>query len=132
MFHVFGASLMLGGNALGFLIIRKNVIDLKNLIITKHIGILSAIGGGLVLVSGIWLFNINRDSYNQKIVFAKIALYIFGGILAKVIIEKKVKNAIKNNNEAFLKSQEFKTLDSLGFVVLITAFLLGVYLTAGN
>lgn len=129
--HVIGAGLMLGVVFFAFLIALKKTLDPSKLSVLKNIYVFGTVAAIWQAVTGVILYFQEDGAFrDSKIFWLKIGLFIFDGIIAMLVIDRKIKMVeSESKGEVDLKNTYLWNLLSL--LIIISIITLGVFLTEG-
>ena len=127
--HIIGAGLMLGVVFFAFIIALKKTLDPSKLSILKNIYIFGTVGAIWQTITGIILYFQEAGEFRESIIFwTKIGLFLLDGILALLVIDRKIKSIEKKSKgEANLGNIYLFALLSL--MIIVSIIILGVFLT---
>lgn len=126
--HILAAGVLIGIVVFSLMLTIKNPINREHLIIVQTIRKLGPAAAIVLIFTGVSLISQNPSVLKEKIFFAKIILFIFEGIIAEMIINRKIKNALALESEQPIPTNPMFIwiLSSVIIVIAITA--LGVML----
>ena len=91
--HIIGAGLMLGVIFCAFIIAFKKTLDASKLSILKNIFVFGTVGAIWQTITGVILYLQEDGEFkDSKIFWAKIGLFVLDGIVAVLIIDRRIKN----------------------------------------
>ena len=130
--HVVGAGLMLGVVFFALVIVFPKVIDASRAALLKTVLKFGTVGAVWQTITGLILYFGEADEFkNSRIFWLKMVLFVADGILALLIIDRKIKAAEMQNQSAQDKINLGKlplwSLASL--MIILTVIILGVFLT---
>ncbi len=130
--HVVGAGLMLGVVFFALVIVFPKVIDASRAALLKTVLKFGTVGAVWQTITGLILYFGEADEFkNSRIFWLKMVLFVADGILALLIIDRKIKAAEAQNQSAQDKINLGKlplwSLASL--MIILTVIILGVFLT---
>lgn len=126
--HIFAAGILIGIVVFSLILTIKNPVNRERLAIVQTIRKLGPVAAIILVFTGVSLISQNPSILKEKIFFAKIILFIAEGIIAEMIINRKIKNALALESEqpAPTNPMFIWTLSSVVIVIAIVA--LGVML----
>ena len=129
--HVIGAGLMLGVVFFAFIIVCKKVLDPSKLLILKNIFIFGTVGAIWQTITGIILyFQEGGEFKDSKIFWVKIGLFVLDGIVALLIIDRRIK-IIESESKSEANLGKTYLWSLLSLLIIISIIILGVFLTEG-
>src|SRR3989344_1481674 len=129
--HVIGAGLMLGTVFFAFIIALKKVLDPSKLSLLKNIFVFGTIGAIWQTITGIILYFQEKDEFeDSKIFLVKIVLFILDGIVALLIIDRRIK-AIEAKSKGEINLEKTYLWNLLSLLIIVSVITLGVFLTEG-
>lgn len=129
--HVIGASMMFGVVLFAFVVTFKKTLDPSKLSVLKNFYLFGTVGAIWQVATGVILYLQEGGEFAEsKLFWTKIGLFVLDGIVAVLVIDRKVKQADQESKgEVSLGSTNYWALFSL--LIIITIIILGVFLTEG-
>lgn len=133
--HIIGAGLMLGVVFFALVIVFPKVVDASRVSLLKTVLKFGTLGAIWQTITGLILYFGEADEFkNNPVFWIKMGLFVADGILALLIIDRKIKTAEAQNQSAGRRSQDEINLSGLplwsltSLVIILTIIILGVYL----
>lgn len=126
--HILAAGVLIGIVVFSLVLTIKNPVNRERLITVQTIRKLGPAAAIILIFTGVSLISQNPSILKEKMFFAKIILFISEGIIAEIIINRKIKNALTLESEQPIPTNPMFiwTLSSVVIVIAIVA--LGVML----
>lgn len=129
--HITGAGLMIGVIFCAFIIALKKTIDASKLSVLKYIFAFGTVGAIWQTVTGVILYLQEDGEFrDSKIFWAKIGLFVLDGIIALLIIDRRIKNTKAETKGSINLGKTYLWI-LLSLLIIISIVTLGVFMTEG-
>lgn len=128
--HILGAGVLIGITVFSVMLTIKKPIVFESIKMMHLMHKLGPIAAGALLLTGIYLVSQNPEGLKGNPIFlAKIGLFVLDGLIAGVVINRKINYlATQNNSQVVADDSSLYFLTLANLVILTAIVALGVML----